>query len=591
MDTESQIQTLMEMGFPREQAISALEATGHDPNKAIAYLFGELEDPKDQGTENAPIEIDPEPKNQDQYDTVDVNMPSDLPDFLGQYASSDSASYSQPPTRGGPPAVPSAPRPQVADFTQQSTEFIEVGKYSEPMSSDDDDGVGSNRFRDYSSDSNSDSSEGSLPNIKTEGHLVPQLRKKIPGYRYWVPILAALCQNKQFADTVLSVSGDEVTPFVEELQKIVNFVQDFRRSSQWYILVDDLLRNTSPNAVEDALSPEEELITNIYKELIDAIPELSHVLNSHVESIEEEISNDLSVLELDSDIRKQSLYLSLNEQFWGQSFEKLGLVKYRSVAPVVTIHLMDDDDTSQRPLFAKELFYPEIYSDKALKAVQDEVASAQQAEHERRVISRNLLDLNFFEGKRLGNLLSQASEMLKPYQEEAGEDLQRLGDDVEALRIEQVERQTRAQSTIHGVQKSMTDFAKIIDQVPSLNKYRLQGVIMSDRWYYFRQRDTWVKMEDAELIDFEQVESEIFDCTRMGSQPVTLLYVNAEDEPDWSDYEEIESSDEDAIVIGSESEEESAIKLTDDKNEEEKVKPKDSKGSDDKEVLIDLTDS
>lgn len=136
----------------------------------------------------------------------------------------------------------------------------------------------------------------------------------------------------------------------------------------------------------------------------------------------------------------------------------------------------------------------------------------------------------------------------------------------------------------------MADFAGVILETPLLNKYRLQGVIMNDRWYYFRQRDVWVKMEDAELIDFEQVEADVYNCTRNGTQPVTLLYGNAEDEPDWSDYESgSDKSDEDVIEINSQSGEESPIKL-DESEETEETKGAEEDDKDD-EALIDLGSS
>lgn len=585
MDTEAHIQTLMEMGFPREEALNALKATGHDPNKAIAYLFGELEGPQAQGTENQPIEIDNETHSQHHYDTVNVDIPTDLPDFLGQY---NLKSESQLNVSG--PPVPSSPRPQIGDLSQPLTDFIEIGR-SEPMSSEDE--VGPSR---YDSLSDSDSDSESLPNIKTEGHLVPQLRKKIPGYRYWVPVLAGLCQIRHFIDVVLSVEGDKVTPFVEELQKIVKFVDNFKRSKEWYILVDELLRNASATGQEDALVPEEEAIVNVYKELIDAIPELAPVLNSKVESVEEEITNDINLLELDLDVRKLSLYLTLNEQFWGQNFERLGVVKYRSVAPIITVHLMDDDDNTLHPLFLKEIFYPEVYSDKALEQVQKHVASAQQADHERRAISKKLFDLNFFEGKRLGNLLSQATAMLRPTHADASNDLEKLAEQMESLRNELIDRQKNAQSTIHSIQQQMADFTGVILAVPLLRRYRLQGVIMNDQWYYFRQRDVWVKMEDAELIDFEQVEADVYNCTRNGTQPVTLLYGDAEDEPDWSDYESSSGSDDsksDVIEISSESEDENAIKLDDEATSDKgkiQLETEDVIRTDDREDVIEIDD-
>nr|PIS58551.1 hypothetical protein B9J08_001051 [[Candida] auris] len=574
MDIESQIKTLMEMGFPRDQAVKALKVTGHDANKAIAYLFGEFEEPQGNGTENAPIEIDdppvqvnlpPQPQShqhQEQFDTVDVKVPDGLPDYLGQFVDSGTSSLAQASSRGDefqPPPIPSAPRPQVADLTRNSTEFIEVEGRSEPSSyrnyssnsSSDDEGDGRPDYRGNValSDSSSNMSECSIPNVKTEGHLVPVLRKKIWGYRYWVSVLSILSRSKHFSEVVMSVPEETVTPFIEELQKIVDFVQNFKRYKEWYMLVDGLLRATGPNVPQEDVSPGEEAINNIYKELTDAIPDLKSVLASLVESVEENISNEIPVLEVDPDIRKQTLYQTLNGQFWEQNFTNLGVVKYNRISPVVTIHLINEDDYNSQPFFVDEYFYPEIYSDKALKEVQRHVSLLREVEHERRALSRSLIDLNFFEGKRLGNLLRQATEVLKSENGEAGADLEQLTNSVNELRERTVERQTQANKT--SEQNQFSHFRDVIRALPNLNRYRLQGIIMNDEWYYVRQRDVWVKMDVCELVDFELVISDVRNCTMRGSQPVTLLYVNAEGEPAWTDSEE-GSSDDDLIMLSDE---------------------------------------
>lgn len=591
MPEESQIQALMEMGFPREQAIDALEATGHDPNKAIAYLFGEIDDTKGQGTESAPIEIDPEPQPQ-QYDTVDVKVPADLPEFLSKFL--DSPGFSQPSTSLGTSPAYEGPRNYFDQYSNRLTEFSELGRQAEPISSDDD-LQESNRYRDVPMSDSSDldsSSSGSIPNIKTEGHLVPQLVKRLPGYRLWVPLLAVLCEDRHFADVVMLVAKESTTPFVEELQKIVFFVQNFRKALQWYMLIDDFLRTTESHSMEDMYS-DEEAVSAIYKELVEAIPKLADILNSRVESVDEEIVNDLHLLEVELDVRKQNLYLTLNEQFWGQGFQRLGVVKYRSVAPIVTIQLLEDDETGHNPFFLNELFYPEIYGDKALKEIQQQVLRVQQAEHERRALSRSMVDLNFFEGKRLGRLLRQATSVLRPSNEEAGADLEQLTDNIDRLRELHVEKQAQATKTIENFQ--LSHFEDVIKAVPLMDKFRLQGVIASDMWYYFRHRDVWVKMEGAELIDFDQVIADIVNCTRHGSQPITLVYVNAEDEPDWSDLDESDDSVEEAIAIESSSEEDGFIKLdgSDEKDNEKNVGEKKEPASDDMadEPLIDLGSS
>lgn len=542
MVDESQILTLMEMGFAREQAIEALENTNNDLTKAIAFLFGEVDEPQGTGTEQEPINVDSQ-QEYGQYSglydsyptsTVSLSNPQDLPEFLHRPTSPISRPFHNP--------------------NQPSTEFIE----NRHVERNDSSSSSSSSNNDVTMDSDSSSFDDIPPNVKGPGHLVPVILSRMPGFRYWIPIVSILCHNKQFveavlgtqlkqpqSDSLIDLEEPKVTPdketamessssastnaslpefdFVEELKKIVSFVQNFHSSHEWYISADNLFRSV-PVALrsDEYMMSEEEIIVNVFKCIMQKIPDSKPLLESFVESTEEEITKGLTVLEIDVDTRKTNVYETLNELFWQRGFSKLGSIKYQSVAPVVTLHLMADDSNYATPFTVDEKIYPEIYGERVLPIIQREVDKMQEAEQERRGVSKNLMDLNVFEGKRLTSVLRQTTDAVGTVLEEAQEDLTQLTKKLEEMRNNDVQKQRELTDLILG--KHMRDFSFVHAEVGDLKSYELQGVIFSDSFYYFRSEGAWVKMESGEIVDFERLAADVSVLTRRGTQPVTLVY-------------------------------------------------------------------
>lgn len=398
---ESQIQTLQEMGFSQDQAVEALKYTHGDLTKAIAYLFGEVDDPKPAtgaGTEASPYVVEASPVRD--YDLVNVSNPQDLPDFLGQYASNEAM---ETPRVEHYPTYDEYPSQQGLDQYLRQYPGQYPGQYSAPRSSLND--LDSNMDMDVAASPEADFG----PNHKTEGHLFPVIVSGKARHQYWVPLVAILAQFAPFADAVLT--EEHPSPFLEQVQRLVYFVRHFSASSRYYVRADELVETLPPLQLGDDYL-DEEVILNAYEHLMAEHQPLREVLESLVESVEENISKELTVLEMDADTRRTNLYRTLNELFWQKGFAKLGLIKYKRVAPLVTYQLVGDSSGYMAPFELQETVYPEVYSERAQTAVKREVEQMQRAENELQAVTRRVMGLNFFEGKKIASLLRQASDGL-----------------------------------------------------------------------------------------------------------------------------------------------------------------------------------
>lgn len=563
---DSHIQTLVEMGFSRDQAEDALKSSGNDLTKAIAYLFGEVDD-KGAGTQASPYEVESAPI--DSYDSISISNPQDLPEFLGHYASSDAIE---------PPSLPDR-------YSSRENDSYDNYAFNE-------DDVEMNDASENDIGANIDASENVAvaeiehidygPNIRTDGHLFPVVVGGSRKYRFWVSLVAILAQFTPFADQLLS--HDAASPFVAELQRIVYFIRNFRRSSRWYISADSLVSQLVASGGGDEYT-DEEAILNAYEHMMQQQSLLREVLESLVESVEEDITKELTVLEIDSDTRRNNLYHTLNELFWQKGFVKFGQIKYTRVAPLVTYQLIGESTNYSMPFELQETVYPEIYSARAEEAVEREVAQMHEAERSLQTVTRNLLDLNFFEGKRILSLLRQAGGALRRsetegeergrrdgdrFDEEEGldeeksngqindkrrnddhindnkrnddqinekrnekntaqdtntkarDDLARLAHQIENVRAAQVDHQNNLRKQALGDQLGHYDN---IAHECNLQPYDLLGVICGDTRYYIRQDiDTYVKMDERTLVDFEDVQVDVAQITRRGCHLVTLVY-------------------------------------------------------------------
>ncbi|EEQ39496.1 UBA/TS-N domain family protein [Clavispora lusitaniae] len=491
MEKDSQVQMLQEMGFSNEQAITALRATGHDLTRAIAYLFGE-EESKDLAPPTNAIDTSRE-------DTVNISNPQELPDFLSQNVSGE-ASEIMP--------MGDSYHDEYSTRYEEDVQAMESGslpdKENKVVYSSDDSSLEDMPFN------------GLGPNIKQEGHLFPIIVSSSSRYKIWVALLMILVKYPPFVEAVLSENNS--TGFLRELQRIVYFVQNFHRSKRYYISADELFETLSDES-EDYT--DEDAVLNIYEQLIQYHEGLATVLRSWVESLEEEVTKDISVLEIYSDARRPTLYHNLNELFWQESFSKLGVVKYKSVAPIVTYQLVGDDQGYATPFEMDEYVYPEIYSDIALEEVKKDVEAMKQAKSDITKSRQRTMNLTLFEGKRIESLLNQTASVLEPHDEASSKDLRSVIKDLSDLRIKEAGIEQKLQQVSSGYE--LGHFDNVIKSVPDMRRYSLLGVIAEGK-YYMRVEDTWVQMEDGIFVDFEDIQADVNNLTRNASNSVTLIY-------------------------------------------------------------------
>lgn len=534
MDSEEQAQTLMEMGFSHEQAQEALQATSHDLPKAIAYLFGEL-DTQGTGTQQSPFVLDQTPLE----DTVAVSNPQDMPNF---------ASF---------PSLRSLPKPIV-----EMEEDIDMSERNEDAMDRDSDNLSSGEI-DFESDL--------PPNEKTEGHLFPVLLTTNSRYhQYWAPLLLILAHQPSFAGAVLDSDlitidtsdseksqvnepetenkepasdpetqefGEsdavpnawvETTPanrFLTSLEGLVKFVQHFNTGSTWYYSLSEL-QSSLPADLDDG-DFDEEVVVTIFEHLMQQIPALRLVLESRVESIEEEISKEITVLEIDVETRNKNLYASLNELFWQKSFSRLGVIKYSHVAPIVTYQLLCEEPSGILFELA-EFLYPEIYSDKALKGVQGEVDKVDRAFVEMKESSKKKMDYTIFEGKPIRGLLKQTRDILA---QDNAEDLNSKSSVEELdlllnLHTEKARAAAEEEEAWHqqASGEELVTYLNTVKANKDLKKYNLLGVVMLASYYYVKSSGAWVDMRDRVVVDFEEIQEIVDQAARMGSGVVTLIY-------------------------------------------------------------------
>ncbi|GEQ72177.1 hypothetical protein JCM33374_g5863 [Metschnikowia sp. JCM 33374] len=513
MDKTSQIKMLQEMGFSESQAQEALAASGYELNKAIAYLFGEVEGSAGAGTQQSPFEV--ESAQNDQLDSVSISNPHEIPDFLGSYASNMPLDE-----------VRHYDRPMSSDSFDHSTESLRIRDETfkenlaeAPVSS-------------YSSSMSTSSSEADIPgsfldeeypeNVKTDLQNVPVILSKQRDLRCWVPLLLILAHSGSFAKPILESASD--VPFVQEVQRMVYFVQNFDNSKRWYHSMDELASQLEYEAPRGSYH-DEEMVLNMIEYMMKKEPALRPVFESLVHSSDEEVNKELTVLEIESDSRASTLYDKLNELFWQQDFEYLGRIKYTSVAPIVTYQVIADGHSSCVPFQLQEVVYPEIYSDKALGRVREELHSMKKAEMDYQTSTRKLMDLNFFEGKKIDGLLSQTAAALSETNSDAADNILDLGKLIQDCRVVEIENQDRAK--IDSSSQKLFSFEEIIRDVPELRPYKLIGVIFSESKYLLRVKDAWIDMEVGVTIDFTSVRSIVESCR--GPHLITLVYGDAKE--------------------------------------------------------------
>lgn len=511
MTSSPDVNTLIEMGFTREQATEALGATGNDVTRAIAHLFGE---PQLISPPARPDRTAPPPPPSDA--TVTISNPEEVPQILGSHAVSgiSGSSYYQNYPNSGYNEEWDANETTMKDIDVEA-EMLHVEDQEQTTAS-------SSAVASLSSDCLDLSSDSNQPvNIKDASHIYPVILNKNPENKCWAALICILASYAPFSKIVLESDID--SNLVKELQRIVYFINNFEKSKRWYVNA-----NTSGEFLPTGSNfqyMDEEVVLNMYNKLIDAVPLLGSLFESNVESSEDEVNKALTVLEIEAESRYPTLYQSLNELFWQKDFSLLGVVKYHSVAPLVTYQLLCDEESYTTPFHLKEIFYPEIYSAKCEPAIRDQIESIQKAQLSQQALSRKLMNLNFFEGKRIDEILKTTKSTLEGESYGASEDILSLLLQLQRARETEILKQAAYKE--EASPERLRLFDKVVEAVPSLKPYILIGVIISESKYFIRHNSSWIHMEDYEAIDFEELKDIVRLISRIGPHVITLMYADA----------------------------------------------------------------
>lgn len=497
MTREALIQTLIEMGFSEAQAIGALNASKDDLNKAIVFLFGEA-DEIGSASEQQPVHM--EQMQSGNFGSVAILNPSDIPDFLNISQTELSIEKAELLTLLD---HNSSIQESISDLNCAQEKVDGVCRVSEAELVD----------------AESVLDEPFPPSEKSESHQFPVILNKVRALRAWVPLISILSNFHPFVQSLEKSESKE--PLVKELLKIAKHFTSFAESSLWYVTTEGLAEYL-PVDFPHAGYADDEMLLNMMTFLKTLEPVLKPLFESTVESVEDNIHNELVVLEIESESRMSTIYETLNELFWQKDYEFFGKIKYSYVAPLVMYQLEHDESTTCTPFELQETFYPEIYSDKALKYVEEELESMASAEQKYQEVNKKLMELNFFLGMRVDSLLQTAASLLASHSPESASDLEHLIGTLGHQRAEEIERQKTYKLEASPLRLKLFD--RLVSRNPDLQSYTLLGVILSETQYFMRYNGSWINMATTTATDFAAVKRYVEVASRVGPHLITLIY-------------------------------------------------------------------
>lgn len=500
---------LVDMGFSPEQAAGALKSTNNDVNQAIAYLF---DDPivVDNPSETVPPDLgtypdkvsDISPPSAEHFDTVEVRNPGQIPSFdrYSQWYDSDEDEVpATAATKGRIDNILDCERPEPSDT---SDELLAV--------------------------------EPSVVVVRRAGYLE----------NYVFPLLSILAQIPGVAEALLGPVDDLANPesvaYVRRVQKIVYYLSHFMETRRLFVwgtdLIDVLPRDFKAD-LANKIETTEEVVLRYYESFTHHFKEagcgdnVERILLSSVEAIEDNRLSGLYILELELEQRGLDIYHAMNTLFW---LNGVGSYRYKLVAKVVTFHLVPDDETfSVQPFSVMEEFRPHIYAEVTSSTLLEMSAAKEIHQDELRQVTTEVLQLNFFEGKRVGLLLEASINHL---QNEA----QPLAD-LEELRLQIATRvatnnQRQEELRLQIEACDCKNPVHVEAKTGPLPVYRLRGLILLDSEYYFTVGSQWYYFREvlgAEYrvsdyvvrpMDFEDVQDDIRGHTAKSTGALTIVY-------------------------------------------------------------------
>lgn len=480
---------LVDMGFSHELAQNALRMADNDAEKAIGYLLNDL---------------------------VEITNKADVPDIndLKPHASA-------------------APVPDYFEGGGNRMSFNEAhyeDKLHIELLSDESD--------------NETLISLPLPELRPRDDELPVvvLNKRVNKFENWFPpIIQTLCQIDEFKQKLARVKPKQEQEEVKEEQEEDTNICNIKSISQ---MVKDIETNGNNYVVNELnLAAEnillvEELIPKIYEFIGTAYEKVFNdkffhdLVASNVQSIQDSSSQDLTIIEIDTDYRFPSIYDTLNELFWGKSLENLNNIVFNRIGDVLTLHYIgDEEEYFNIPLDLQDIIYPDIYSKKMLPTLMEKTEQFTRLNESKVRLSNQIMHLLIFQGKKINSFLNQTKNFiqdenvhnkLENLTGKLADDRAKLNEDIASL-IKQID---------HCNIKNPNN---LIDE--TLTAYKLIGVIVNDAnyFYYVKRLNNWVHVAissdlefDQEILAFEEVKEIISQLSGSRLLPVTLMYCSSE---------------------------------------------------------------
>lgn len=544
MNSDNNIKKLTEMGFSEEQAAKALNITKNDVESAIAYLF---EDPIEIDTPNANDQLVP------YNDSINVLNPNDIPDF---------SLYQTVPQEYG--SVSENVQYDEEERTEEQDEDIDFEHYEY-----------FERPADVCIFDNVNNMQ------KEDGP--PVILNRRCGFleNYYIPIITILAQLTEVKSTFLKSLGYELQydsnwaigkpqninipsdldelkessfKFFIELQKAIGFLdgQSKRSFISGDCLIVSLPNDMKKRLVNNRIETVDELLPKLYESLQDNYDAMfghedivDKLFKSSVESVNEELINNIFTFDVDAEYRHKSLYDSFNELFWGSDLEMLGNVRLIDTSKILTIQLVGDEDSYADTNFqVDEVFYPELYSSEYYPIVSEMNNRRNEIIKQRMKISNEIMQLNSFEGKKVKGFLKTTIEYLKGQGNDTN-DLYQLSEKIDNQKV----TLTKDLDSLNELytRLDIRNYENVLENIRSQDvkfptKYALIGIVLSDSEYYYKYKgsSTWIYQKgiyssnnivvDYEIdeLDFMAIQQDILQYTTTGAKPMLLIYASVD---------------------------------------------------------------
>ncbi|ODV77589.1 uncharacterized protein CANTADRAFT_27330 [Suhomyces tanzawaensis NRRL Y-17324] len=537
---DDKIDKLMEMGFSRDQSIQALKSSNNNLEEALSYLFG---DPIEEVQE-----ISPPPQEVIPYhDTVKILNPSEVPDFS---------------------ALPDT-LPGYEDLNTDSNGTLE-------------------RYH-YQQDTYEETVYEQVQSFERTELSPPAFLGRNATYieNYIVPFLIISCQFSEFKKLLLEheVSKDfdygydkdwynnesklsvqipeqfedksSSYKFIIELQRTAGFLENV--SKRAFASSVNLLKNL-PNDFKSDLANRiedlEDFVRKLYSSLdhnlaqiFDTPNGIDKLFKSHVESVNDEATDSIYILPIDSESRGSNIYDSFNTKFWNDE-SSIGNIRFTEVAPVLTVQICSDEWSHESGLFLlDEVFYPEIYSAKYSEVIVDMFQKEANVQKERSNLSKNIMELNSFEGKKIKQVIQATVGHFETLGDElVPEELKKINQQIVSL-TDSITTKLNESSKAYA-KLDITNYKNIlqaIDNYPELGPpepYHLVGVVLSDSEYFYTSKtytkddEKWVYFKaicgsDKKVVDytmetmnFDGLKTYISEGTSDANQSLVLVYAS-----------------------------------------------------------------